>query len=71
VLLFERPGYSPEDYARWSDRTAEAGLMLCVPTRWTGDTVLRLAFVNPNTRADEVLAVLDTLRHPAPPAGLR
>ena len=71
VLLFERPGYSPEDYARWSDRTAEAGLMLCVPTRWTGDTVLRLVFVNPNTRADEVLAVLDTLRHPAPPAGLR
>ncbi|MEU1481292.1 aminotransferase class V-fold PLP-dependent enzyme [Streptomyces sp. NPDC005760] len=62
VLLFERPGWSPQDYASWSARAAETGAVLCVPTQWNGATVLRMAFVNPDTRADDVIAVLDTLR---------
>ncbi len=33
-------------------------MILCVPTRWHGRTVLRLAFVNPSTDADRVLEVL-------------
>jgi glutamate/tyrosine decarboxylase-like PLP-dependent enzyme len=62
VLLFERLGWSPDEYAAWSARAARAGALLCVPTRWNGATVLRLAFVNPETRADEVLDALETLR---------
>jgi glutamate/tyrosine decarboxylase-like PLP-dependent enzyme len=62
VLLFERPGWSPRDYASWSARVAETGAMLCVPTRWNDTTVLRMAFVNPDTRAADVIHVLDTLR---------
>ena len=58
VLLFERPGWGAEDYHRWSDDLAKAGTMLCVPTRWQGRPVLRLAFVNPETDPDQVLAVL-------------
>ncbi|MDH6502116.1 hypothetical protein [Streptomyces sp. SAI-149] len=62
VLLFERPGWSPQDYASWSARVAQTGAMLCVPTRWNDTTVLRMAFVNPDTRAADVIHVLDTLR---------
>jgi glutamate/tyrosine decarboxylase-like PLP-dependent enzyme len=61
VLLFERVGWGPEDYTTWSKRHALAGDFLCVPTRWLGNWVLRLAFVNPATRADEVVSALDTL----------
>ncbi len=64
VLLFERVGWGPEDYTTWSKKHALAGDFLCVPTRWQGEWVLRLAFVNPATRADEVVAALDTLAEP-------
>ncbi|WP_367318866.1 aspartate aminotransferase family protein [Streptomyces sp. HUAS ZL42] len=62
VVLFERPGWSADDYGRWSARAAETGAMLCVPTQWNGATVLRMAFVNPDTRAGDVIDVLHTLR---------
>ncbi|MFZ2502576.1 MAG: pyridoxal-dependent decarboxylase, partial [Nocardioides sp.] len=61
VLIFDRPGWSAEDYAEWSRTQAKAGKILCVPTRWKGEPVLRLAFVNPLTEADQVIAALDTL----------
>jgi glutamate/tyrosine decarboxylase-like PLP-dependent enzyme len=64
VLLFERVGWSPEDYSIWSKKHALAGDFLCVPTRWRGECVLRLAFVNPATRAGEVETALDTLAEP-------
>ena len=62
VVLFERPGWDDQAYAQWSSRLAKEGVILCVPTRWGGRTVLRLAFVNPATRAERVIEVLQTLR---------
>ncbi|MGV8885221.1 MAG: pyridoxal phosphate-dependent decarboxylase family protein [Microbacteriaceae bacterium] len=62
VVLFERPGWSADDYSSWSRVTAEAGTMLCVPTTWRGRTVLRLAFVNPATDPAHVMGILETLR---------
>ena len=62
VVLFERPGWDDQAYAQWSSRLAKEGVILCVPTRWEGHTVLRLAFVNPATRAERVIEVLQTLR---------
>ncbi len=59
VVLFDRPGWDEADYARWCDRLAHDGTMLCVPTRWAGRTVLRVVFVNPDTSADIVLKILD------------
>ena len=59
VLLFERPGWDAADYAAWSHRLALAGVMLCLPTTWRARTVLRLAFVNPATRAEAVIDVLE------------
>ncbi len=66
VLLFERPGWDGADYARWSDDLAKAGTLLCIPTRWQGRPVLRLAFVNPET---DPAAVLDVLRTTLAPDG--
>lgn len=58
VLLFERIGWADADYHDWSRRAAREGTILCVPTRHEGRTVLRLAFVNPATRAADVLDAL-------------
>jgi glutamate/tyrosine decarboxylase-like PLP-dependent enzyme len=62
IVLFDRPGWSPGDYAQWSRQTAERGILLCVPTTWRDHTVLRLAFVNPATDPARVIEVLDSLR---------
>jgi glutamate/tyrosine decarboxylase-like PLP-dependent enzyme len=61
VVLFDRPGWEPADYQAWSHRAAIEGTILCVPTQWRGRTVLRLAFVNPDTQAGRVLVALDTM----------
>ncbi|WP_310526253.1 pyridoxal-dependent decarboxylase [Nocardioides sp.] len=65
VLLFRRVGWNPEAYREWSQRLAREGVILCLPTTWHGETVLRLAFVNPATKAERVIKVLDTLVQPA------
>ncbi len=62
VLLFARRGWSADQYREWSRRAALGGAILCVPTTWHGQTVLRLAFVNPDTDPARVLAALDSLR---------
>src|SRR5450755_445424 len=62
VLLFERPGWDEDAYAAWSNAMAKQGVILCVPTKWRGRTVLRLAFVNPDTKPARVIEVLATLR---------
>lgn len=62
VVVFERPGWQQADYDAWSHATALAGTMLCVPTTVNGATVLRLAFVNPQTDAARVIEILQSLR---------
>ena len=61
VILFDRPGWTAEQLADWSHEQAVAGKVLCIPTRWRDEPVLRLIFVNPGTDADAVSEVLDTL----------
>ena len=61
VLLFRRPAWDPEACQEWSQRMAGEGVILCLPTTWHGETVLRLAFVNPATEARHVIKAL-TLR---------
>ncbi len=62
VLLFERKGWDMAAYRAWSQRMARDGLILCRPTTWYQNPVLRLAFVNPATQAERVIDVLDALR---------
>lgn len=58
VLIFERPGWTDDDYHRWSTRLAHEGLILCLPTVWQGRTALRLALVNPATHPEHVIDIL-------------
>jgi len=58
VLLFERVGWDEHRYRQWSQRLSRDGVILCLPTRFQGRTVLRLAFVNPLTHAEDVMAAL-------------
>ena len=67
LLLFRRVGWDSETYSEWSQRLAREGVILCLPTTWRGETVLRLAFVKPATKAERVFAVLETLRQPSIP----
>ena len=62
IVVFDRPGWQPADYEAWSHATAVEGTMLCVPTTLGGETVLRLAFVNPATDPARVIEILETLR---------
>ena len=64
VLLFERVGWTRERYDSWSHQMARDGTILCVPTTWGARPVLRLIIINPETRSEDVLHALDTLREP-------
>jgi glutamate/tyrosine decarboxylase-like PLP-dependent enzyme len=61
VLVFRRRGWGDEDYHRWADGLRADGTAFVVPTTVGGETVARLALVNPRTTADDVRAVLDTM----------
>jgi glutamate/tyrosine decarboxylase-like PLP-dependent enzyme len=61
VVLFRRPGWTDEQVLAWSNHHARIGTALVVPTRWQGELVLRLCFVNPRTDPARVLKILDTL----------
>lgn len=60
VVIFRRIGWSDSDYHAWSQARASAAEMLCVPTKHDGETILRLAFLNPDTDVDRVIRLLDT-----------
>ncbi|MEO9139923.1 MAG: hypothetical protein ABI345_12750 [Jatrophihabitans sp.] len=62
MLLFRRKGWNTADYREWSRRAARDGVILCLPSTWRGEPVLRLAFINPATNAERVIQALDTLR---------
>lgn len=60
VVVFRRIGWTAQQYKEWSDRLAKDGDLLCIPTKHNGETVLRLAFINPDTDVDKVISILDT-----------
>jgi len=62
VVIFDRPGWTEEQYTTWSQHMAVTGQVLCLPTRFQDEMVLRLAFVNPLTDPAHVVEVLETLR---------
>lgn len=59
VVLFRRRGWSADEMVEWSEHHRVNGTMLCVPTRWLGETIFRLCVINPDTDAAEVTAVLE------------
>jgi glutamate/tyrosine decarboxylase-like PLP-dependent enzyme len=62
VVLFRRPGWTDDRMRAWSDEQARRGTALIITTRWRGELLFRMCFVNPATDPAEVLAVLDTMQ---------
>jgi len=61
VILFKAPHMPDQGLHDWAETHRRSGALLCLPTTWRGETVLRLCVVNPGTDPDEILAVLRTL----------
>jgi aromatic-L-amino-acid/L-tryptophan decarboxylase len=61
VVLFRRPGWTKSDYDRWSAKLLADQTGFVTPTVWEGETVARFAFLHPNTSADMVREILDTM----------
>jgi glutamate/tyrosine decarboxylase-like PLP-dependent enzyme len=62
VLIFERVGWTAEDYARWSALLLEAQFAFVTPTSHQGRPCTRFAVVNPLTTPDDLAAILATMR---------
>jgi glutamate/tyrosine decarboxylase-like PLP-dependent enzyme len=62
VLVFRRRGWAPADYERWGADLRASGTAFVLPTTVAGETVARLALVNPRTTLDDLRAVLDPMR---------
>ncbi|MCH1492757.1 MAG: aspartate aminotransferase family protein, partial [Luminiphilus sp.] len=61
ICVFRRVGWSPEEYAAWSDKLLAEGLAFVTPTKHEGETVLRFCIVNPRTGTEDIRMILDTL----------
>jgi L-2,4-diaminobutyrate decarboxylase len=62
VVAFRRIGWSDKQYYAWSKRLLDNGTAFVVPTTHHGETVLRLAIVNPRSTEADIDFVLDSLR---------
>ena len=61
VVVFRRAGWEPRDYDAWAARLREAGDAFVLPTGHEGETLARLALVNPRTTLEDIRAVLDAM----------
>ena len=62
IVLFRRLGWDPDDYLRWSHQLLRDQIALVTPSKWEGETVARLAFLNPDTTIDMVREILGSMR---------
>jgi glutamate/tyrosine decarboxylase-like PLP-dependent enzyme len=61
IVLFRRRGWEPDQYHAWSRTRAKEGSALVVPTKFHGETVMRICIVHPNTEIADVVALLDDM----------
>ncbi|CAM5715892.1 MULTISPECIES: hypothetical protein [Streptomyces] len=62
MLTFERIGWQPEDYDRWSTHLMESQRAFVTPTRHRGQVCARFAIVNPLTSKDDLGLLIDSMR---------
>jgi L-2,4-diaminobutyrate decarboxylase len=62
VLIFERIGWNPDDYAAWSARLLDEQVAFVTPTRHAGQVCTRFAIVNPLTTVEDLALVIDSMR---------
>ncbi len=62
VLIFERIGWSADDYDRWSASMLDEQTAFVTPTRHHGQVCTRFAIVNPLTTEDDLALIIDSMR---------
>jgi len=61
IVLLRRPGWTREDYDRWSAKLLTDQTAFVTPTSWEGEPVARLAFLHPDTTLGMVGEILDSM----------
>jgi glutamate/tyrosine decarboxylase-like PLP-dependent enzyme len=61
VLVFRRRGWETADYDRWAADLRADGTAFVMPTTVAGETVARLAIVNPKTSLDDLVIVFNRM----------
>ena len=61
VVVFERNGWSQEDYDRWSEELLTSGEAFVLPSSLSGRPHLRFAIINPKTSFEDLKKILDSL----------
>lgn len=61
ILLFRRKGWDEKQYDAWCDQMLKRGKAFITPTKWEGDTVLRLCIVNPRTTIEDIEMIIQEL----------
>ena len=59
---WERIGWEDADYTRWSVDALARGFAFVTPTRHAGRVCTRFAIVNPETTADDLRLIIDSMR---------
>ena len=62
IVVFRRRGWNAADYDAWSARLLDLGTAFVAPTSFRGETVARLAILNPQTTVEDIELVLDSMR---------
>lgn len=64
-VLFRRKGWQPQDYTDWTYKNHKKGFALVTPTKWrkgeTYETVARFCFINPDTKKDDIEAIINSM----------
>ena len=61
VVVFERVGWAKDDYDRWSDELLHTGFAFVVPSSHKGKVNTRFAIVNPTTKYEDLVKILDSM----------
>jgi L-2,4-diaminobutyrate decarboxylase len=64
VVVFQRDGWPRSEYDRWSAQLRNEGVAFVTPSTHLGETIARLAIVNPQTTPEDIDIVLDSMSSP-------
>jgi L-2,4-diaminobutyrate decarboxylase len=62
VVVFRRIGWANARYEAWSQEQLRKQVAFVTPTKWHGETVLRICVVNPLTTVDDIAVVVESLK---------
>lgn len=63
VVVFERKGWDKDQYQAWSDQLLDSGFAFVVPSSHQGRPNTRFAIVNPTTKFEDLVTILDSMEH--------